>query len=555
MRDPRRAWVMLAFAMLCSATLILWVGRGETFDVDELYYYGRLVDDGSRTVTYAFTPAYVLAPFHSHLQAAGRLAYEGMFATAGANYFLFRVLGTALLLVCVGLFFELARRRVGAALALAPCVVLLFFGFAREVLLWPFDLHTLLALAAGLGALLCLERDDRAGDVAACALVTLSIAAIEVGLAFLAGIAVSVLMRSDRARRAWIFAIPLALYAAWWIWARRFGQPEPVSADVGSVAKTIFDSLAVVLGTLTGTNPLPPGSGFVTETTWFGRALAVLALIGAAVSIRRSGMTRSLWIFLAVLAAFWLLLGLAARPPGGSRYLFAGAILVLLAGAELLRNARSAVVVLAAFALAALALPRNIEALVQGSDEDPLHKDAGSIRTESAMLELARDRVDPAYTPAADPRVVAAGGGLFTALPAGVYLASAERNGSLAASLDEVRDSDEHLREIADATLVDALGVGLRPAAAPASARGCEAIGVTQPAAGSAFRLPPGGALLRPAGDRPVDVGLRRFSSGAGVALGKLPAGRWTAVRIPRDAAPERWFALTDGPVRACPLS
>ncbi len=61
-------------------------------------------------------------------------------------------------LLCVGLFFELAQVRIGPWAALAPAILLLFYGYAWETLLWPFDLHTVYALAAGLGALLCLDR-------------------------------------------------------------------------------------------------------------------------------------------------------------------------------------------------------------------------------------------------------------------------------------------------------------------------------------------------------------------------------------------------------------
>ena len=129
-----------------------------------------------------------------------RLAYEGLFATAGTNYFWFRLVEVIGVILCVGLFFELVRTRVGPWAALAPSVLLLIFGYAWEVLLWPANMGTLYALAGGLGALLLLERRPGLhGEIGACTLLTLSVATIELGLAFSAAVG-SCCSRSDVSR-------------------------------------------------------------------------------------------------------------------------------------------------------------------------------------------------------------------------------------------------------------------------------------------------------------------------------------------------------------------
>ena len=111
-----------------------------------------------------------------------------LFELAGTSYFVFRAVEVAGFLICVGLFYALARRKTTPFIALAFSVSLLFLGYAQETLLWPFDLHTVYALAFGLGALLALElRSDRRGDIAACALLILSVLTLEVGLAFVVG--------------------------------------------------------------------------------------------------------------------------------------------------------------------------------------------------------------------------------------------------------------------------------------------------------------------------------------------------------------------------------
>ena len=182
LREPRVAWAVLGAAMLCSGGLILYASHGQGFAIDELFYYGRVANSNGQLIHYApFDPGYLAAPFNGHLPLGGRFVYELVFATIGAHYTVFVLINIAALWAVVALVFELARRRVGAAAALAPCIVLLFLGFAREQLLWPLDFNTAASLAAGLGAVLAigrerpprrrarlrparrLDRDDRAG--------------------------------------------------------------------------------------------------------------------------------------------------------------------------------------------------------------------------------------------------------------------------------------------------------------------------------------------------------------------------------------------------------
>ena len=268
---------------------------------------------------------YILAPHNNHLQAGGRLIYEAIFGLSGPNYTVFRVVNTAGFLLCVGLFFEYLRRRIGPFTALPLSILLLFFGFAWEPMLWPFDLHTVYSLAAGLAALLALERGDRIGDLSACMLLLLSIATIEVGLAFLVGIAVAVLIRAGRMRRAWIFLVPLALYAAWWLWARQFDQDQAAVSGLPTIATSMAKSLSAVLGSLAGRNPTGTSvfPSVVGYSAW-GWVLAALAVTALALRIRRKRVPPSLWAVLAMLVAYWLFIALAGRSPESSRYMLVG---------------------------------------------------------------------------------------------------------------------------------------------------------------------------------------------------------------------------------------
>lgn len=555
LKTPRGTWVFLGIAMAISASLIIATAHGESFGIDEMFYLGRMVERSGHVLQFhSLSLEYLLGPYNGHLQLGGKLIYETTFAVFGANYTAFVAVNVVALCACVGLVFELARRRVGPPAALAPCALLLFLGFAREVLLWPFDVHTLAAIAFGLGAFLALERNDRRGDVLACALITLSVATIEVGLALLVGIAVLVMLRPDRVRRAWIFILPAGLYVAWWIWARKFHQDQSaISIDnVDLVPKTVFYSAAAVLGSLTGTNPVIPAT-YITAVTWFGKGLAVLAAIALALRLSRRSIPPALWAWIAIVLFYWMTMGAAARPAEGMRYVFFGAVGVLLLAAEAVSGRIGKRMTAGVVVIALLALPANIAQLRSGSDTDTLHRDAGVSRTEFAMLELGGDRVEPEYVPAADPNVADVGGGLFIGIPAGAYLRSVHRNGSPAFDLAELRDQPEELRKIADITLADAIGLEPQAVRKPAGAAGCPVFSPKPGSATATFPLPPGTTVYGPAGAQPVTVGLRRFADEQSGVLEEVPSGAWRRLSIPADAAKEPWRAVIDGPMRACP--
>ncbi len=550
----RGAWIVLGVAMAISAALILATAHGESFGIDEMFYLGRMVQDSGQVVQYhSLSLEYLLGPYNGHLQLGGKLIYEATFAVFGANYTAFVLVNVVALCASVGLAFELARRRVGSLAALAPCILLLFLGFAREVLLWPFDVHTLAAIAFGLGAFLVLERDDRRGDILACVLITLSVATIEVGIALLVGIAVLVILRPDRLRRAWIFILPAALYVAWWIWARKFHQDQSaISIDNAHlIPKTVFYSAAAVLGSLTGTNPVIPAT-YVTAVTWFGKALAVFAAAVLAYRLSLRKVPAALWAWIAVVFFYWVTMGAAARPAEGMRYVFFGAVGVLLLAAAAASGRMGKWMTAGAVVIAMLALPANIAQLRSGNSDDTLHHDAKVSRTEFAMLELAGNRVDPKYIASADPNVTAVGGGLFIGIPASAYLSSVERNGSPAFDLAELRVQPDELRKIADITLADAIGLEPRAIRRPAGADGCP---IFSPAPGSdvaSFPLRPGRTMFGPAGKQHVTVGLRRFAETQSGVLEELPPGAWRSLEIPRDAAAEPWRGVIDAPVRVC---
>ena len=109
--------------------------------------------------------------------------------------------------------YALVSARAGRVAGLVAATLLLFLGPAWEDLLWSFQMGFVGSLAAGLGALLALERDTPRRNAAACALLVLSLLLSDVGLALVVSAAVAIALRR-RPRQAWIPLVPVALFAA-----------------------------------------------------------------------------------------------------------------------------------------------------------------------------------------------------------------------------------------------------------------------------------------------------------------------------------------------------
>jgi hypothetical protein len=548
---PRRATeIALGVAMAVAIGLIVAATNGQGFAIDELYYYGRVALKEGALVHYGspFSPEYLLAPFNGHLALGGRFVYETVFATVGAHYTVFVVINALGICASAGLLFVFARRRVGDVAALAPALLILFFGIAREQFLWPLDFNSSVALAAGLAAILCLQRRDRRADLAACLLLAISAAMIEVGLAFLVGAALLIALDGDHLRRAWIVVAPLVLYAAWWVWSARFDQGETKLSNIVHAPRTAFDSIAVSLGSLTGTNS--PAS-FGTDLTTLGKVLAVAALVILVARVVRGGLPRTIWVWLVVAATYWTLLAIADRSPQSTRYLLVSAVLVLLVAADCFRRPLSNRVGAVLVVLALLPLPANVDALFSGKDENVLRTDIAKSRAEFAAVELAGERVDPAYVVSADSRVVELGGGLYLGIPAVAILDAAKQNGSIAYSLDELEEQPEEIREIADAALVGAIPVELEPSHSPGAGLDCR---ITKPEGKRPAVVPlsTGFNLVRVPGPGTALIGVRRFATaGPGVPVGRLRPGGWAALKFPQDGEKD-WALVTKATVTTC---
>ena len=96
------------------------------------------------------------------------------------------------------------------------------------MLLWPINLVYLVPLAAGMGAWLLIDRPGRARDVTASALVATALMSFALGVPVALGILTRLVLDRSLRRRAWIAALPLGLFAVWYL---TFWPGQPLAAD------------------------------------------------------------------------------------------------------------------------------------------------------------------------------------------------------------------------------------------------------------------------------------------------------------------------------------
>jgi hypothetical protein len=541
---------VLVAAMAVSVAVSLYLTRGTTFWFDEFSLYA-----GNR----GFDLNFLLTPHNGQLIFLPRLIYATIFELFGPDYLVVRVVEAVGVALVGATVYALARPRIGAA-ALAPAILLMFFGYSWDSTLTGNGIINVYCVLPGLAALLVLDRRPRFADPLACLLLAASLACWSAGLAFVAGAAVLLLQRGELRRAAWVFAIPLLLWGAWWIVRPGLSGPLYTSAtnlkarNVLLIPNFTANSFAATLAAITGlnfdfaqTSPAIYAPSF--DTSW-GAVLAVITIIGLAWVLRRRPLATWPWPWLAVLVTFWsatAMVSFSLRLPDAGRYVYVAAAALMVLGAWALAPFRLTPR-LAPFALAALvvALAANIAHLRDASTY--LRTYATSVRADLAAVEIARGHESPAYLPA----VGALSSPLLSrAAQAGTYLRAVDRNGSFADTLPELRAAAEHTREEADQVLAGALGLQLTPTTAPASSFGCRRVHATS--SGVTFELPRnGGRILAPSRSA---FTLRRFASAFTVELGKNRSP-WSALRLPTDLAPDRWWAhvASTHPVRVCRL-
>jgi hypothetical protein len=535
------ALAILALAMVVAAGALIYWGRDQLMTGDALYYAQRLSENSL---------GHAILHSNLYLLALPMVLYKAMFEVFGIGAYLpYRLTAIALSLLCVGLFYAIARRRIGSLLALAPALLLLFFGSGWEVLITGIRIPSLIAIASGLGAVLALEREDRRGDAVAALLLCVSVTSHPSGLGFLAAAAVMIAFRPSarRWKSSWVALTPGALFGAFLAFYQRTVEnaPETDVSDVLAFASNSWTMLTAAVSGLSGVLEAPIYDRSLAEIASVG--LLALILVGAALRLRKLRST-----FWAAVAALIMLLvaprlspGGFLRPPDAPRYLYPDAFLFLWILVELgwawreawTPRVRTLVAGLATGVLL-LGLWSNVDKLSDASST--VRANSRIARGQYSAYDLERGRLRSSYTP-------------NQFLPtAGNYLAAATAYGSMGLSPSELSRAPQVTRAAADRALVGSLGLSLVPAPHAQPGRGCAA----QPALAE-LDLPPGGAWIE--GDQlgGATFTLGRFAEPPVTPLTPPPgAGTEAVLRIPPDGAgvPWRLQIASRKPVTVCGL-
>jgi hypothetical protein len=532
-----RARVALALICAASALTLVLLGTRLTFFGDD---WAFLLDRPG------WSADSLLRDHNGHLSVLPVLIYKLFVALFGFDSQLpFRLLLSATVVALGLVVYALVSERAGRVAGLVATALLLFLGPAWEDLLWSFQIGFVGSLAAGLGALLALERDTPRRNAAACGLLVLSLLLSDVALALIVAAAVAVALRR-RPAQVWIPLVPAALFALWFVAYGRVASGVS-SSTLLDVPGYMMDAAGSGIASLTG---FAPDGGFGATAAW-ERGLLVVALLGLAAWFLRGGRPRaSVLVFLAGVLSFWFLAGANFTPergPSSSRYQLVNAAFLLVIAADLFGSARlGRPAVLALLAVAAVVLAANLAALRNGYDFMRMHAD--NTRAALGALEIARSSVPPGFRLVEEVAVDRT----LNSIAAEPYFKEAAAHGTPAWSAKEIAAADPGPRRVADNVLFSAYALRLAPAGRAGAGRGCRRLG-----APGAAPLAPGGGLVANAGRAPLGASLARFAPAARPRrLGGLAPGTSGRVAIPRDSVDLPWRLVAGGrsTLQVCPL-
>jgi hypothetical protein len=522
--------ILLACALAAAAALLLSLDSHLTFVGDGWDLLARRQD---------WSLATFLAPFHEQLVLAPTLIYRLLAALFGINSALpFYVVSVSLFLLSATLLFVYVRSRLGDWPALIAALLVLFLGAASEDLLWEFQMGFFGSAAAGIGALLALNREDRWGDRIGSGLLLLSLAFSSLGIAFVAAGAVHVALgRRPLPNRVYVFLLPAAAYGLWLLgWGDTAGSSMSFE-NLVHLPGYVFDAAAAGIASLLGQAPVE-ASGHPPILCRI--ALVVLLVAGAFRIVRQGHCSPRLAVVVALALTFWILTGVGRNPDRyatSSRYQYPSAIFILLIATEMLHGLRISKLALGAMTVVTAA------AIFGGISL--LHRDythiwkpmADEVRLTLAAYDIAGESVRPGERILFPPS---------TQVSARSYLEAVDRSGSPAFTEADLASRDGSERQRVDIRLAEVLDLRLAPLSSGAQDLRCRVLGKGR-AAPSPAPLPPGTYTLKNLGNKSNTLRLGRFSKGFPIKLGHLPSEAERSLVIPSDTSPRPWRLISLG--------
>ena len=235
----------------------------------------------------------------------------------------------------------------------------------------------------------------------ACALRVASLAFSELALCFVVGAAVWMILARRSWSRAYVMAVPLVLYAAWYA-----GWGHTAESHL-SLRNVVHSPIYLLKGLAASASSLLGVPNSVRAAAAEGRLVPLIVLgpipLVAAVGVRkrsRMPLAAPFWSALVVLISFWLLTAASNAPgrsPWASRYQYVGGVLLLMVFASLASGIRvRGAAILTALAVGGLAAIANLRVLHNeyGTRADLATPERGAL----AGFEVGGASADPGFT-------------------------------------------------------------------------------------------------------------------------------------------------------------
>ncbi|MEA2185211.1 MAG: hypothetical protein QOK16_222 [Solirubrobacteraceae bacterium] len=515
----------LALLLVATAALMLYLSRGLTFNLDEWTVVTDRRGPGAPSL---------LEPHNEHLSILILGLLVGLLKIGGLDAQPLMMVPLIALQVTLGvLLFVIARRRVGAGVALGVAAVAMLSGLAYENFLVPGQAGQMASIVSGVAAFALLDLPrSRRNDRLLAGLMIISIGSSGMGIPVLVGIAVELLATAEGRERLWVVGVPFALYLLWYL---AYGINRAGFDELALSLLWAWTALSHAAGAIIGERQIEPG-----------RQLLVLLLVVLAYRTWRiEPRARVRMLALAtILVTFYGLTAISRHniaPPSSSRYLTVGLVFLLLMLVEAARGWRIRRWVPAVVLLLVLISFSKDSALAFREGRTVFLERSNRVRASLGAVELlGRERVDPKLeiAPLAAPFLEA--GGWFAA--------RADLSGNPADSPRELLTAPADARNFADDTLVRAGGLALGPPGAePATCR---------PAwIGDHGTVPMAGVRIEAGTSEALALRARRLGT-QWVMVGALPLPPSRAVELHplHDALSKPYEVQAKGAARVCTL-
>jgi hypothetical protein len=520
-------WRLALFGLLAgTAAFMFYLARGLTFNLDEWIVVTERRGPGAPSL---------LEPHNEHLSILLLSVFLGLLRIGGLDAQPLLMVPLVALQVALGaLLFVIARRRLGAGVALGVAALAMVSGLAYENFLIPGQAGQMMSIVAGVAAFAVLDKPaDRRTDRTLAALMLVALASSGMGIPVLLGVAVELLLTPEGRRRLWVVAVPFGLYLVWYLFygITRAGGDELTLSIIW--AWTAANHAA---GALIGERQIEPGRDL----------LLVLLVVLAWRAYRAQPVARVRMAAIAtVLLSFYGLTGISRHdiaPPSSSRYLTVGLVFLLLLLVESARGLRVRrwapwVVLLLAF----VSLSKDHKLAFREGRGIFLERSENMRGSLAAVELLGRARVAPDFeiAPRAAPFLLA--GPWFGAVD--------DLRGDPAYTAAELPRAPATARNFADDTLVRAGGLRLGPAAATTTTA------CVRPWSGEQGPVPASGLRVQAGPTERLTLRARRFGDQwVKVGLLSLAPGQAVELHPLRDGAPAAYVLQVPGSARACRL-